>query len=350
MTLARALDDAFDVVLLERRDRFYHNVGAMRAYADASFFKRLLIPYDRLLRRGRVVQDEAVLAEGGGVRGVVGRYEGDIVVVASGSRHRMPFKTSFTEAGEFLREAGRLSAELGEAESVEICGDGPVAVELAGEIRWRYPKKAVTLAAKGERLLAGAGNPRLGERAAEMLREMGVRVEFGRSGARAGLRIAGYGAEFSVPCLGADGRVRVDDRFRVAGREGVFAIGDAADCGEPALTFLARRQALHLAGQMLGKKAGYRAAGRVAMAVPLGPGEGRGAVAAAGVAGGGFVGDGTVEGAWVVCGGELEADGLFGGEIDGDAIFSAGFARHVPGGRGAKGSTGLAGKRGDRGY
>ena len=89
MTLARALDDAFDVVLLERRDRFYHNVGAMRAYADASFFKRLLIPYDRLLRRGRVVQDEAVLAEGGGVRGVVGRYEGYIVVVASGSRHRV---------------------------------------------------------------------------------------------------------------------------------------------------------------------------------------------------------------------------------------------------------------------
>lgn len=51
----------------------------------------------------------------------------------------------------------------------------------------------------------------------------------------------------------------------------MFAIGDAADCGEPPLTFLARRQALHLAGQMLGKKAGYSVSARVPMAVPLGP-------------------------------------------------------------------------------
>ncbi len=271
VTLARALDEAFDVVLVEQKDRFYHNVGAMRAYADASFFERLLIPYDRLLRRGRVVQDEAVSAESGGVRGVAGSYEADVVVVASGSRHRMPFKSSFTAAVEFRREAGRLSAELAEAESVAVDGDGPVAVELAGEIRWRYPRKAVTIVARGERLLAGAGNPWLGERAAGMLREMGVSVVFGGGETGAALRIAGYGAAFSVPCLGAEGRVKVDGQFRVAGREGVFAIGDAADCGEPPLTFLARKQAFHLAGQLLGKTAGYRAAGRVAMAVPLGP-------------------------------------------------------------------------------
>ena len=68
--------------------------------------------------------------------------------------------------------------------------------------------------------------------------------------------------------LGGGGRVWGGG---VVGRGGVFAIGDAADCGEPALTFLARRQALHLAGQFLGKKAGYGRAGRVPMSVPLGP-------------------------------------------------------------------------------
>ena len=60
VTLAGELDGACDVVLVERKDRFYHNVGAMRAYADASLFPRLLIPYDRLLRRGRVVFEEVV--------------------------------------------------------------------------------------------------------------------------------------------------------------------------------------------------------------------------------------------------------------------------------------------------
>lgn len=270
VTLARALDESFDVVLLERRDCFYHNVGAMRAYADATYFERLLIPYNRLLRRGRVVQDEAVEVVDGGVRGSAGYYEADLVVVASGSRHRMPFKSSFTQVELFLREANRLSAELAEAESVEIVGDGPVAVELAGEICWRFPRKRVKLSARGTHLLAGAGNPKLGDRAAEMLRAMGVTVTFGGCEAGAELRIDGFGAEFGVPCLGSQGRVPVDSLFQVAGLKRVFAIGDAAECGDPPLTFLARRQALHLASQLLGRKGGYRPAARVPMAVPLG--------------------------------------------------------------------------------
>ena len=54
--------------------------------------------------------------------------------------------------------------------------------------------------------------------------------------------------------------------------DGVYAIGDAADCGEPPLTFLARRQARYLARYLMGGVTGvYKPAGRVAMAVPLGP-------------------------------------------------------------------------------
>ena len=273
VTLAGELDGACDVVLVERKDRFYHNVGAMRAYADASLYPRLLIPYDRLLRRGRVVFEEVVSVETGGVKGTGGfAMEGDAIVVATGSRHVMPFKHSFRESAAFLAEAEGLSAELAAASGVTIFGDGPVAVELAGEVSWRYPKKRLQLVGAGERLLPGAGNPRLGEKLLGLLRGRGVSVVFGGTPSNDDLVIQAFGSGISVPCLGAAGRVPVDGHFRVAGLDGVYAIGDAADCGEPPLTFLARRQARYLARYLQGAVAGvYRPVARVAMAVPLGP-------------------------------------------------------------------------------
>jgi len=272
VTLARALDDAFDVVLVERKDRFFHNVGAMRAYADASLYSRLLIPYDRLLRRGRVEFDEVVSVGTGVVRG--GKEWGaDVVVVATGSTYGLPFKSSFRESKAFLAEAERSSAELASAEKVAILGDGPVAVELAGEISWRYPNKRLQLVSAGTRLLAGAANPRLGGKILEILRGRGVDVVFGtREVSGADLVIRAFGAGFGAPCLNTEGRVPVDRHFKVPGMEGVFALGDAADCGEAALSFLATRQAAYL-GRYLQNPgmAPYKPAKWTAMAVPLGP-------------------------------------------------------------------------------
>ena len=277
VTLAKELDASWDVVLVERKDRFYHNVGAMRAYADASLYPRLLIPYDRLLQRGRVVYEEVISVGSRFVRAGSGMtLETDAVVVATGSGYAMPFKTSLRESAAFLTEARGMSEQLADAGRVAILGDGPVAVELAGEVSWRYPQKKVQLVGAGTRLLAGAGNRRLGERMLGILRGRGVEVVFGqRSAAGADLVVQAFGAEMGVPCLGATGRVPVDGHFGVPGLPGVYAIGDAADCGEPALTFLARRQARYLARYLRDRRMEpYVTARRMAMAVPLGPREG----------------------------------------------------------------------------
>lgn len=278
VTLAAALDAVHSVVLIERRDRFFHNVGAMRAYANPSLFERLLIPYDRLLRRGRVVQAEA-LRVGPHVVDTSdgGKVEGDVIVVATGSRHRFPFKNEITNSKEFLQAVEPLAARLANADSVCIQGDGPVAVELAGEISWTFPKKQIQLVAAADCLLPGAGNPRLGETVLQMLRRRGVEVRFGQRtpGDGAELVIPAFGAVFTVPCLGSAARVPVNGQFQVPGLEGVYAIGDAAECGEPPLTFLARRQANHLARYLRrGYGPEYRPSRYVAMAVPLGPEEG----------------------------------------------------------------------------
>src|SRR5271163_3746352 len=91
--VARALDGVAEVRLIEPRDRFVHNVAAIRAVVEPALLDRLMIPYDRLLRRGSVIRGLA--AEIGEAR--VGladgtTIEGDIVVAATGSTYARPFK------------------------------------------------------------------------------------------------------------------------------------------------------------------------------------------------------------------------------------------------------------------
>ena len=64
--VARALDGIAEVRLVEPRDRFVHNVAAIRAIVEPALLDRLIIPYDRLLRRGSVIQGRAVEIPKGG--------------------------------------------------------------------------------------------------------------------------------------------------------------------------------------------------------------------------------------------------------------------------------------------
>ena len=59
ITVAKALDDTSDVVLVEPKDAFMHNVAALRALVDPTWLPRIFMPYQGLLARGRVVRDRA---------------------------------------------------------------------------------------------------------------------------------------------------------------------------------------------------------------------------------------------------------------------------------------------------
>src|SRR6185295_589465 len=91
---AKALDDHARVVLVEPKDAFVHSVAALRALVDPGFAPRIFLPYDKLLGRGRVVHDRAVLV--GAHRVVVASGDelaADYVVLASGSSYPFPAKS-----------------------------------------------------------------------------------------------------------------------------------------------------------------------------------------------------------------------------------------------------------------
>src|SRR5712691_11945560 len=60
VNVANALDAVVEVVLVEPKDAFVHNIGALRALVEPAFLPKIFLPYDRLLTRGRVVRDRAV--------------------------------------------------------------------------------------------------------------------------------------------------------------------------------------------------------------------------------------------------------------------------------------------------
>jgi NADH dehydrogenase FAD-containing subunit len=51
---AKLLDKTgqFFVVLIDRKSYFLHNVGALRASVQRDFARKIVIPYDRLLKNG----------------------------------------------------------------------------------------------------------------------------------------------------------------------------------------------------------------------------------------------------------------------------------------------------------
>jgi apoptosis-inducing factor 2 len=154
--VARALDGIAEVRLIEPRDRFVHNVAAIRAVVDPALLGRLIIPYDRLFRRGSVIRGLAAEIGEGGVRlADGGTVEGDVVVAATGSTYARPFKPQSASGETFAKESRAAHEALAAARTDAIVGGGAVGVELAGEITAAYPEKPVTLLASTPSLLPG---------------------------------------------------------------------------------------------------------------------------------------------------------------------------------------------------
>ncbi len=146
--VARALDGIAEVRLVEPRDRFVHNVAAIRAVTNPALLERLMIPYDRLLRRGSVIRGLAAeIGEGRVTMAEGSTVEGDIVVTATGSTYARPFKPQSASTEVFAKDSRAAHEALRAARAVAIIGGGAVGIELAGEIAAAYPEKSVTLLA-----------------------------------------------------------------------------------------------------------------------------------------------------------------------------------------------------------
>src|ERR1700680_2765979 len=99
ITVAKALDETTNVVLVEPKDAFMHNIAALRALVDPSWLPNIFLPYGGLLANGRVVRDRAVVVDPPRVVTASGEeISADYVVLATGSWYPFPAKTDLVDA------------------------------------------------------------------------------------------------------------------------------------------------------------------------------------------------------------------------------------------------------------
>jgi NADH dehydrogenase FAD-containing subunit len=310
--VAKALDETSEVVLVEPKDAFMHNIAALRALVDPSWLPKIFLPYAGLLTNGRVVRDRAVVVDPHRVVTASGEeITADYVVLASGSRYPFPAKTDLVDAHHAQEQVRRAHQALTQADRVLLVGAGPVGIELAGEIRHVWPDKSIVLLDVADEILGGPYKPELKAELRRQLLEIRVELILGSPLRQALPTEPGELGTFAVttesgtevvadiwfrcygvvpngdylgdalePARRSDGFIEVGPTLQVAGQTTVFAIGDISTADAKMAGFAAR-QAATVADNINALARGrsdlshYESMG-VGIVVPIGPTGGAG--------------------------------------------------------------------------
>ncbi len=260
VNVAKALDDVADVVLVEPKDAFVHNVAALRALADPSWLTRIYLPYDSLLSNGRVIRDRAAKVDAGRVTLASGeQIDADYIVLATGSAYPFPAKSDVDSTAVAHDKVRAAHAALAAAARVLLIGAGAVGIELAGEIEAVWPDKQVTLLDVADDVLGARFRPELKAELRRQLTDIGVELLLSSPLREAPPTAPGELQTFTVVtesgvevtadiwfrCYGVapisdylvgelaaarrpDGFVEITPHLQVAGQEHVFAVGDVS--------------------------------------------------------------------------------------------------------------------------
>lgn len=306
--VAQKLDGVADVTLIEQREAFVQPPAAIRALVQPELLDQIILPYDNLLKAGRVVRgraasvsDTAVTLESGEV------YPADFIVIATGSSYAAPFKPAGDSIADFRKASADVAARLAQAKTVAIVGAGAVGTELAGEIAAAQPGKKITLISADDKLFPMYPQ-KLGASLKRKLGKVGVNVILGQRAQDlqhldrpyAGALTLGDGtvieADLIFPVIGSRpqtalldglpgveagtvGRVKTDAWLRPSRYKNVFVAGDVADVGDGMTIVATARQnpwlirtlkALLTGGPVEGLKP-YKPWKTAPILVPLGP-------------------------------------------------------------------------------
>ena len=265
--VARRLDAEMDVTLIEAKDSFVHTPAMIRSLIEPGLTDRAIIPYDRLLARGRVIHARASKVDADRVELDNGqRIEGDLILIATGSHHMDFLKPEGSSVAEFRVKHSEIAARIRQARHIAVVGAGPAGIEMAGEIASARLGKQITLIATAQQLMPEYPR-RLGRLLGRKLAAMGVTILAGRAqlssvqGADSLMLEDGrtVSADLILPAIGslarndllatlpgasvtANGRMQTDAWLRPSDYSRVFAGGDIAATGDSMTIVATMRQ------------------------------------------------------------------------------------------------------------
>jgi NADH dehydrogenase FAD-containing subunit len=255
---ALSKNENIETILVEPKDYIEVPFGQLRALVDPNDFSpKIRRKYSQILPNVKHIMQKAIgikekkliLEDGSDV-------DFDYLVIATGSKFpNWKYLNSFEANMEARqKEVINESKKLEDSSSILIIGGGPVGVELAGEIAYRWTDKKITIVNGGSRIL-GSLSEKMTQRAGKILKSMGViiinetRLSSNENGKlsdtkgniyEADIVYMAVGISIQTDWIGEDskisknenGAIKVDSNLRVIGRDDIFAMGDITDVPE----------------------------------------------------------------------------------------------------------------------
>ncbi|KAJ1785459.1 hypothetical protein LPJ59_006138, partial [Coemansia sp. RSA 2399] len=168
------------ITVIEKRDQYFYNLGALRAMAKPELIDLMWLPYDNIFRhqQNKIIKGEVSAVYPNSVILKDGRKVNfDSLLVATGSIYPPPCKVDTTSNMKGKAELRMFSEMIHESDSILVIGGGPTGVGLAAEIITEYPSKIVILIHSGPRLMSTETNSKsMSRKTHRKLKSLGVKV------------------------------------------------------------------------------------------------------------------------------------------------------------------------------
>ncbi|CAG8552188.1 5197_t:CDS:1 [Funneliformis mosseae] len=186
--LSSALSNTHQILLIEKKSHFHHDIGGLRTIVEEGFEKKIIIPYDHIFDKhgdGKIIHGTVTRFKKNDL--IVRKSNGqelkinfEIAVIATGSDYSRPAKFIGENKDDDVKEILEQREALKKAQRVLIVGGGPVGIELAGEIASVYGKeKEITLIHGKEELLTPKFPKKLKDSLATQLKDLNVNLILG---------------------------------------------------------------------------------------------------------------------------------------------------------------------------
>ena len=182
--LAESLPTGYRVVLIEKHSHFHFTWNFPRISVVSGQTHKAFVPYPKQpslapngvysFRQGTVIDVDVakVVLEDGS------QIPFEYLAIATGSRARYPARLQVDEKAECIEFFQAQQDRIKAAEHIVVVGGGAAGVEIAGDIKTKYPAKTVTLIHSRDRLLNSFGEG-LHDIAKEALEKLGVELFLG---------------------------------------------------------------------------------------------------------------------------------------------------------------------------
>ncbi|KAF9946887.1 Apoptosis-inducing factor 2 [Mortierella alpina] len=153
-------DSRVAITLVESRDARYHCIASYRALVQKDFAKNLWIPYTNLFPAGsphkivrakveHVLHDHVLVAptvdSSSDTSAPLQKIEFDYLLIATGSMVPSPAKWRVTSSAKGIELMDQTRRDMEQCKRIVVIGGGACGVEIAGEIKYAFPDKSVTL-------------------------------------------------------------------------------------------------------------------------------------------------------------------------------------------------------------